>query len=383
MWKDLLHLTHVFVPLGSQKHAGTKCIVGQEALDLMMTVTLPSPEGKPLGLIYTDSRMFREDTIYAEVPTESALLRYLHSPEVEGVAFNLSWAEQSWEGEMDEEILKQTHVLPFSCTVWKTTLLRLVGFLQSPDPFADQGYSHTVLATEALCCDDMTVAAHHASAARDEGTPVHEHIFVEMETLLAFGLAKEAESLLSAFEGDHDHHEAEVFRARLLSLSGKVEKARNLLDELLAEPEIAPEAFRELGRIQMVRGEFDLAIESFEKSISQGQGGVASWLGRGVALRSQYESSGDQSHLNQAIECFYHVSGLQGHHAPVALSHAAGCYIAVGMFEQAETASRDSLSFRPSRDAQRSLILSLHGQGKVAEARNEYQESSMKVETGA
>lgn len=318
--------------------------------------------------VYTDRRVFLPHTLYAEIPTARAL-RYIYtSPRVNAVAFNLSDNQNA----SHFQELGTTHQITYSEVIPTAILPRLIGLVESSNPFAEGAMTHGQLASQALSADNVYVAHFHAQIAREQSEEVSGFIFPLLDTLLTLGFVQEAADYIQWYSRNgYEDPQIHLYAARIYSLSGKPETSFEIVDAYFDHPTLSSVAWLEHGRALIVQDKFDEAVRSFKKAVALNPNGIDSLLGCGLAIRNKCYPD-DVEGLFEAKTFFERVVALNGYHTNEALFHLGTIAIAQEEWVEAEALCKRTLAISDNAIARRNLILSLHAQQKMDEAELEF-----------
>jgi tetratricopeptide (TPR) repeat protein len=369
MWKGLTDLTQLFLPLERNLTPENRCVVEVENMLEVANLLNKTPEGMQVGLVFTDRKVFVPGACYASMNASECLKQYFHAGRVGAVDFNSSLNRADMNS-LNEDI---TYRLPRGYTLYRFVLPRLIGLMVSDDPFAVRSGSHIRLAEQAASADNPYSAYHHAAAAREEGAALNDYYFFELGALMTLNLNKQVSDYLQWYQNKKGQDPRfRLYYARALTLSGQPDQALPLVQTFLQDRSLGGFAWLERGRAYMIKGMFQEAITSFDECLRLDPGNLDACLGAGIAYRNINYSSGNREGLAAARSCFEKVASPGGYHASEAYFHIGTILLAVGDYAGCETATLKSLRLRDTGIARRNLILSLHAQGKVKEASDQY-----------
>jgi tetratricopeptide (TPR) repeat protein len=357
-WNGLQDLAELFIPVALRSRAGDRAPSETEVFDHIDVGGSRYSEGErewTVGIVATDRRLFTDDIVTAGLPTAVALRRYFHAGQHDGVAFNPPDDYSAFE--------TTGHV------VLRFGLPRLIGLVESADPLAG-GASHAELAAGSMRDDRVYTAHHHAALAREQGAPLDDYCFTELDTLRRLSLWDALRSYKGWYQdkGGTRLGRLTLWSAEELIASGKPHHALEAAEPFLEDAEVAARAWLEKARALHALGRLGEALEAFDRSLALEPGVCETLLGKGIALRGQHWESGDREGLLAAASCFEAVRAAGDYSLPEATHHLATIHLALGDWPEVERLSRDALRLRKSDVTRRNLCLALRAQERIDEA---------------
>lgn len=380
MWQELAELTRLYVPYmtaedggfgaGASVTDGYLTIEGPEIEKTLDKITWVSSDKERYGIVFTDPHLIESDVISIRVPVISALERYFHNPrKVAGLMFNpnldLFPRKAGTENNKKQDC--------FNWTAKRFFLPRLLGMLQSKDPWSDYGTSHVALGEENIRRNQIYSAFHHAALAREQGAGLNDYFYIEILALACLGLYEQVQQYYSWYlqQGEKDVR-AQILQAYLYTLSGKPEDAIAILQPLTSNPLYEAWVHLELARAHLRAKQPTKALELFDLCLSLDPHNADVLLGRGIALRNLHLEEKNKEGLAEARKTFLAVVDLHGYHEPEALHHIGTLHLQLEEWSEAKVFFKRTLEKRFSGVSLRNLILVLHAQGQLAVAAEEY-----------
>lgn len=362
MWNKFTEIPDIFVPFSISESKGELFPEADILQHALGSLIFESGDGRKLGLVYTDHRVFTPKINCMQVSTPRALEWFFHSDTVTGVSFNLPMHTQ-----------QITIELPQGYTLLKNGMARLIGLIKSKDAFAESGKSHSELAEKAMADDNIYSSYHHASSARETGEPLDNFYFSELNALITMNLTQQVSEYLDWYGNRGKDPRFQLYYARCTSLSGQADQALKQIIPFLGVPSLAALAYLERGRALLIQKKPAPALSAFEDSLSCDPENADALLGKGLALRGMHYDSGNREGLKAALQPFQKVVSKNGYHSPEALFNIATIHLALEQWPECEQANRKSMYLRYAPICHRNLVLSMHAQGKIEEAFKEYQ----------
>jgi len=371
MWGELRHLSEIFIPYmeatqiygeaGSEMHCGNLFITmgEQSTLDTIDSLSWSTPDSGRVALLYTDSQIVARGMIPLALAPSVALERFFFSPrEIDSIIFN----------PIDDG---PEH---FSYGVKRFYLPRLIGMLRSDEPWDGDAIAHAKKAADFYAQDRIFEALHHSALARELGAPVDAYFFTEIQSLISCSLWENVQQYLRWYETkEASSPRLEILRARLLSVGGQPDKARDCLVKLIEDKQFAASVSLEIGRAYLIEKKPELALEAFDKCLSVAPTSWDAQLGRGIAIRSMHYQSGDSAKLLEAKKSFEAVVAMGGLHSAEAYHHCGTICGRLLMLDEAVDYYRQALAARYSSVSRMNLALMLKQMGDWDEAVKEFQ----------
>jgi tetratricopeptide (TPR) repeat protein len=234
---------------------------------------------------------------------------------------------------------------------------------------------HARLAERLLDEDRVFAAFHHAALAREGGADLESFFLTELDALCRLGLRKEAASFQEWYvsQGGRKPRRVALYAARRQIEAGQPEAALRACAPFLDDPELAARAWLEQGRALVALRRPGEAVAAFDRSLALRPGASETLLGKGIALRTLYWEPGNPEGLRAAAACFEEVRERGDFSVPEATHHLATIHLAFEEWARVEELSREAHRLRQSPVSRRNLCLSLHAQGRIEEAFQEYQ----------
>ena len=177
------------------------------------------------------------------------------------------------------------------------------------------GTTHSALAQAALESDDIYCAYYHAECAREAGEPPQEYAASLMTALGFMNMWQEAANYFHSFRSNGiSNARIELIYARLLAFS--------------REPE--------------------------------------------EALRNLHYQLDDMKYIEPARRALQQACALGRFHQPEAFHHLGTLAIATGDWPEAQSCCEQALAIQNNPITLKNLVLSLHAQGKMDEAKKQY-----------
>ncbi len=352
MWRELSRVEKLLVPFSKAEVAGDH-FVTKGPLFAMLFALLHVREQSRLGMVYTDRQLFDERTMYAKLPVEYILQSFLHSKERDGIIFNQSSVQEA--------------------IISKIGIARLLGLLKTKTPDITDADEHAQQAEIALIENRVLEAFYHSVAAREGGANLDNFYFVELECLFHLTFYKQASDYLKWYQSRGTHIRYRLSFAYGLCLAGKADEAFRWLDELLDEEEYAADAYYLIGFAWFKLGNPDAALEAFKSAITRNPDHIPAHLGKGIMLRNTHYQSSNKDGLEEATESLQIIVAKNGYHKAEALHLLCTIAISLEKWKEAEDYVRENIAIRDTKISRRNLIIALHAQSKIEEAKKEYE----------